>query len=126
MSDGPRLIQLACQMAISAKNKFVNSDIKVAFSVPPLFGSYRPDLFEENIDKAEKLYKFFMDSVSPLDEQIDLFLFETLSSTEEARQMCDFMQGKDKPYMISFCLNDETCELRKGKLTEIGELLKDF
>ena len=65
LQDAPKLIHLACEMAISAKKKFTNKEIKVALSVPPLFGPYRPDLFEENIGKAENFYKFFMDSALP-------------------------------------------------------------
>ena len=49
-----------------------------------------------------------------------------MSSPEEARLMCNLMQDKSKNYMLSFSLNDDTCDVRKGSIDEIGELVKGF
>lgn len=61
-------------MAIKARKNFPDKQILVALSVPPLFGSYRYDFFEENRDKADEYYKLFMESARPYFEDIDLFI----------------------------------------------------
>ncbi len=45
-AEGRRLADLAGSMARKAATK-ANHAVRVAGSLPPLFGSYRPDLFDE-------------------------------------------------------------------------------
>ena len=40
-------------MAIKSKKSFPDKRVLIGLSVPPLFGSYRADLFEKGRDKAD-------------------------------------------------------------------------
>lgn len=83
--------------------------MKIAFSIPPLFGSYRPDYFEANRKtNAPEYYKLFLDSAEPFLKDIDFYLIETMSSIAEAKFMCELMQQRNKDYMIAFALDEET------------------
>lgn len=75
---GFSLIERAVKIAKQAKN---NSDkpIKIAGCIPPLFGSYRPDLF--NKDMALRILDPLIQAQAPY---VDFWLCETISSTEES------------------------------------------
>ena len=51
--EGKNMIRIACEMALKVKEKHADKNIQIAFSVPPIFGSYRADLFEANPEKAK-------------------------------------------------------------------------
>jgi S-methylmethionine-dependent homocysteine/selenocysteine methylase len=76
LSEGAKLTALAGQLAREATSKF---DCRVAGSIPPLFGSYRPDLFVP--DRTQALYEIIFGALAP---HIDFWLAETLSSIDEA------------------------------------------
>lgn len=78
-AEGQALAALAGELArraVQASGKAV----RVAGSLPPLFGSYRPDLFDAN--RASELLAPLVNGLAP---HIDLWLAETQSSTVEAR-----------------------------------------
>ena len=52
-------------MAIKAKTSFPEKKVLIGLSVPPLFGSYRADLFEKGRDQADEYYRFFLKAASP-------------------------------------------------------------
>lgn len=111
--DGARLTALAGHLAQQAASAY---GCKVAGSIPPLFGSYQPDLFLA--DKAPILFKNIIESLVPY---VDLWLAETVSSMEEAEAIAEALAGSALPFWISYTLqeggpsHDKTPRLRSGQ-----------
>ncbi len=97
-TEGGTLTALAGQLARQAASAFA---CKVAGSIPPLFGSYRPDLFIP--ERARALLKIIIDALSPY---VDLWLAETTSSLREAQAVAEALSSDDRPFWISFTLLD--------------------
>lgn len=97
-TEGARLTALSGQLARQAASAF---GCKVAGSIPPLFGSYRPDLFIP--ERAPAMLKIIIDALSP---HVDLWLAETTSSISEAQAVAEALSGDDRPLWISFTLLD--------------------
>lgn len=112
-AEGQALAALAgelAQRAVQASGKAV----RVAGSLPPLFGSYRPDLFDAS--RASELLAPLVNGLAP---HIDLWLAETQSSTVEARAIHAGLPKDGKPFWLSFTLKDEDTDevprLRSGE-----------
>lgn len=97
-SDGPRLVRLAGEIARATADE---KGVKVAGSLPPVLGSYRPDLFNES--EAAPILQVLIDGLSP---SVDLWLAETLSSTPEARLVRSLLGDDPRPLWLSFTLDD--------------------
>lgn len=118
--EGQALAALAGELArraVDASGKAV----RVAGSLPPLFGSYRPDLFQ-----AERVNELLSPLVQGLAPHVDLWLAETQSSIAEARAIHAGLPQDGKPFWLSFTLKDEDTDdvprLRSGELvTEAAE-----
>ncbi|KAJ5753698.1 Homocysteine S-methyltransferase [Penicillium nucicola] len=125
--DGEELAGLAGRLAKSAANQEqTRSDrkVSVAGSLPPVFGSYRPDLFD-----AETVDKYLEILVRGLLPHVDIWLGETLSSIAEAKAVEKAVMGTGKPLWIAFTIKDEevstnskgttpTALLRSGETVE--------
>ncbi|GAM72151.1 homocysteine S-methyltransferase [Vibrio sp. JCM 19236] len=118
--------ELAEKAAKIARDTVTESqqEVLVAGSIPPAFGSYRPDLFEEQkaFDISDTLFK-------AQEPYVDIWLAETVASIAEAEVITKVLSKTDKPSYISYTLIDEVDEparLRSGELvTEaVAELLK--
>lgn len=86
--------------------------VLVAGSLPPLFGSYRPDLFD-----ASEAPRIIDPLVEGLAGHVDVWLGETLGSIAEARAVRDALDraaGVDRPLWISYTLDDNG-SLRSGE-----------
>ncbi len=87
---------------------------RVAGSLPPLFGSYRPDLFD-----AARVNEVLAPLVAGLAPHVDLWLAETQSATAEARAIRAGLPADGKPFWLSFTLQDEDTDevprLRSGE-----------
>ncbi len=113
-SDGLRLIDLAGKLARQAADA-ASHPVKVAGSLPPVFGSYRADLFDAN--RVQSLLSVLIQGLRPY---IDHWQAETLSSIAEAKAVRAAIGNDDKPLWISFTLDDEdadpaTPRLRSGE-----------
>lgn len=101
--------QLARQAADAAGGRAL-----VAGSLPPLFGSYRPDLFDAN--RAAEILQPLVSGLAP---HVDLWLAETQSAIVEARTIRAGLPADGKPFWLSFTLQDEdtddTPRLRSGE-----------
>ena len=73
----------------------------IAGSLPPLFGSYRPDLFDPA--RAAEIARPLIDGQAPY---ADLWLAETQSSIAEVRAL-HALTARDRPFWASFTLEDE-------------------
>ncbi|QEY24043.1 homocysteine S-methyltransferase family protein [Neisseria animalis] len=95
--------------------------VEVAASLPPLFGSYRPDLFDAAAAPvlAEPL-------LNGLAQYADIWLSETQSSTAEALFWKSVLPQDGKPWWVSFTLEDtrehDKPLLRSGE--QVGDAVK--
>ncbi|MBB1402431.1 homocysteine S-methyltransferase family protein [Pseudoalteromonas sp. SG45-1] len=107
---------LAEQAALIAKEVAQNAkqSVLVAGSLPPAFGSYRPELFE-----SERAFTILDTLYKAQDEHVNLWIGETISSIEEAHVMASVLKGSNKPCYYAFTLTDvisEQATLRSGEL----------
>ena len=87
--------------------------VRVAGSLPPLFGSYRPDLFDAAA--APAIIDPLVEGLAP---HVDHWLGETLGSVAEAREVRAALDraGSTLPLWISFTLDDHAPgTLRSGE-----------
>ena len=101
--------QLARQAVVAS-----GQPVRVAGSLPPLFGSYRPDLFEPA--RVSEVLTPLLDGLAPY---VDLWLAETQSAIAEARAIHGHLPKDGKPFWLSFTLRDEDTDevprLRSGE-----------
>lgn len=120
--EAETLAQLAGQVAREA---VAGTAVKVAGSIPPVFGSYQPELFEPV--RAKALYAPLVAGLTP---HVDLWLAETQSSLAEAQGAAEAVAATGKPLWISFTLKDEVTgqaepQLRSGEsVVEAARLAK--
>nr|WP_262926940.1 homocysteine S-methyltransferase family protein [Vibrio sp. Y2-5] len=118
--------ELAEKAAKTARDAVTLSqkEVLIAGSIPPAFGSYRPDLFEE-----KSAYDIAVSLFEAQEPHVDIWLAETVASLSEARVVAKVLSKTDKPSYISFTLEDEVSEvsrLRSGELvTDAVEALLD-
>lgn len=107
--DGGRLAGLAARLAREAADA-APQPCRVAASVPPLFGSYRPDLFDPA--RARSLWPRI---IEPQLDDCDILLVETLSSLDETRTALALCRGLGRPVWLSATLSDDAPVLRSGE-----------
>lgn len=112
--DGRRLTALAASIAREVADS--HPGVRVAGCLPPVLGSYRPDLFVR--EEARPILDVLILEQAPV---VDLWLAETQSSIAEAgfvREMLD-AHVQVAPLWIAFTLHDELDEgeprLRSGE-----------
>ncbi len=113
--DGETLADLAGRLARAAADAVSGRKVLVAGSLPPLFGSYRPDLFD-----AARAPELLAPLVAGLAPHIDIWLGETLGSIAEAEAVADALVSNQRPLWISYTLADdkpdpEAPRLRSGE-----------
>lgn len=124
-AQGQALAALAGELArraVTASGKAV----RIAGSLPPLFGSYRPDLFN-----AARVAELLTPLVQGLAPHVDLWLAETQSSIVEARAIHAGLPKDGKPFWLSFTLKDEDTDevprLRSGEpVTEAARVAAEL
>ena len=116
--EGRTLADRAGRLARAAAAE-ADREVLVAGSLPPLFGSYRPDLFDA--DRAPALLAPLIEGLSP---HVDFWLAETQGSIAEAEAAHSAVAGDPRPLWLSFTLADETVELADPRLRS-GEPVAD-
>jgi S-methylmethionine-dependent homocysteine/selenocysteine methylase len=99
--------------------------VSLAGSLPPPFGSYRPDLF--NAADAGRILDPLVAGLAPF---VDAWLAETQGSTQEARAVKTAIdKASSRPFWLSFTLDDSDPEaVAKGTLAPAirsGESITD-
>jgi S-methylmethionine-dependent homocysteine/selenocysteine methylase len=108
---GKRLAALSGQIARDVADQH---SITVAGSLPPVLGSYRPDLFEVN--EARRILSVLIDGLSPF---ADIWQAETLGCIAEAELIGEMLAEDSRPLWLSFTLNDShPAALRSGESIE--------
>ncbi len=98
---------LACNLALEARGRS-QRDVLIAGSLPPLRGSFRPDLVGP-IDEIEFLYQEQADFLAP---HVDLLLCETMSSAAEGRAAARAACSTGKTVWVAWTLHED----RSGNL----------
>lgn len=98
--QGAALIALSGKLAREAADA-APAKVLVAGSLPPVLGSYRPDLFEPVAAKI--LLQVLVDSLTG---NVDVWLAETQSSVAEVEAVRDVLGDDPRPLWLSFTLQD--------------------
>jgi S-methylmethionine-dependent homocysteine/selenocysteine methylase len=113
----------AGEIALAAV-RVTKRSVSIAGSLPPLNGSYRPDLVHA-FDELEPQYQEQASLLAPF---VDLYLCETMSNTIEARAAAAGASSVGKPILVSYTLHDELpVRLRSGEtLREAVDAVAEF
>lgn len=102
---------LACNLAVEARAN-AQSDVLIAGSLPPLRGSYRPDL----VGPEEEIETLYQEQAELLAPHVDLLLCETMSSAAEGRAAARAACRTGKPVWVAWTLHeDRSGNLRSGE-----------
>jgi S-methylmethionine-dependent homocysteine/selenocysteine methylase len=118
------LNELAANLAQTARDESGEAGVRIAGSLPPLNGSFRPDYVLD----LETLLPLYREQVAALAPSIDLFLCETMSHSTEALAAARAASESGKPFLVALTLDDErTACLRSGEsLAAVCEMLQPF
>lgn len=100
-AEGEGLAALAGQLAREVADAQKGA-VQVAGSLPPLFGSYRADLFNAN-----KVSELAVPLIRALTPHVDIWLAETMSLIAEPLALKALLPEDGKPFWVSFTLEDE-------------------
>ena len=101
--QGMSLAKLSGEVAKQAADAS-ETPVNVAGSIPPLFGSYRADLFQ-----AEQVEALVTPLIQGLAPNVDLWLLETQSLIAEpiaVKAVVDKLSKDKKPFWVAFTLED--------------------
>jgi len=118
--QGRNLATIAGQTACAAVNE-TQPETRVAGSIPPLFGSYRADLY-----RPERVIEIATPLIEGLSPYVDLWLCETQSLIDEPvriKSLIDHLDLSSKPFWVSFTLDD--LHLNREPMLRSGEFLVD-
>ncbi|AUG99247.1 homocysteine S-methyltransferase family protein [Pectobacteriaceae bacterium CE70] len=107
---GHELAALAGQLARQAADAAPHP-VRVAGSLPPVLGSYRPDLFDA--EAATPILRVLIDALTPY---IDVWLAETQSSLAEVALVRELLGDDQRELWISFTLQDDLDEQGHARL----------
>jgi S-methylmethionine-dependent homocysteine/selenocysteine methylase len=109
------LNKLACTLALEARDA-AGHPVWIAGSLPPLKGSFRPDLVGD-YNEIERLYREQAEILAP---HVDLLLCETMSTSTESRAAASAACQTGKPVWVAWTLHED----RSGRLRS-GESIAD-
>ncbi len=112
------LLQLSGKLARAAADD-AGRQVRVAASVPPMFGSYQPEKFDPH--KAAEMMRLFGDELL---DYADLFLAETLGSVAEAELFLNEFMPIGRSVWLSVTLDDVDVTAGRPRLRS-GEPLGD-
>jgi len=110
-TQGADLIKRAARLAKQCASNSPN--LLVAGCIPPVLGSYRADLF--SVPQARPLVEMMIENQQ---DDVDLWLAETISCIDEASMIKQCTASTDKPTWIAFSIKDEissSATLRSGE-----------
>lgn len=116
---GLELATLAGRLARSAAAA-APRNVRVAASLPPICGSYRAEWFDA--DFARPILQTLVQALRP---SVDLWLAETLSSTDEAVLVREVVGNDGRPLWLSFTLKDDAKALEDEPELRSGELVRE-
>ena len=118
-AQSEELLTLAAKLARDAADAVPHA-VQVAASVPPMFGSYKPDAFE--VQGARRMMQHFRRFLAPV---ADIFFGETLSSISEVTTYLDMFTDCAADLWVSVTLEDADPVAGKPRLRS-GESLSEL
>jgi S-methylmethionine-dependent homocysteine/selenocysteine methylase len=117
------LNKLACTLALDAR-KAAGRSVLIAGSLPPLRGSYRPDL----VGNFKDIHPLYREQAEILAPYVDLFVCETMSSAAEGKAAAHAACQTGKPVWVAWTLHeDRSGRLRSGEtISEAFSALGDL
>jgi S-methylmethionine-dependent homocysteine/selenocysteine methylase len=117
------LNRLACTLAREARASS-GRPVLIAGSLPPLRGSYRPDL----VGPFEEIEPMYREQAEILAPHVDLLLCETMSSAAETRAAASAACKTGLPVWVSWTLHeDRSGRLRSGEtIAQAAAVLGDL
>lgn len=94
---------LACRLAQEARDEAGVPGVQIAGCLPPLHGSYRPDLVP-SIDEMLPQYREMAAIIGPM---VDLMLCETMATASEGLAAATAAAETGKPVWVSWTLRDD-------------------
>ena len=115
------LQQTACRLAHEARDAVGVEGVAIAGCLPPLPGSYRPDLALPE----EEAFEQYSEIVAQQAPHVDLFIAETMGAGIEAKAAARAIAASGKPGWIAWTLEDGgVAHLRSGEsLTDAAAML---
>jgi S-methylmethionine-dependent homocysteine/selenocysteine methylase len=102
---------LACRLAERARDE-AERPVRIAGSLPPLRGSYRPD----RVGPFEEIEPLYREQAELLAPHVDLFICETMSRAAEGYAAAHAAVTTGKPVWVSWTLHeDRSGRLRSGE-----------
>jgi len=102
----------AGKLAVQARDSVGDADVLITGSLPPFYGSFRPDLVQA-FDVIEPMYREQAEVLAPY---VDFFLCETMSSAAEAVAAVAGAAPLGKPIWVAWTLEDHgSARLRSGE-----------
>lgn len=116
------IARAAVDMARAARD--AHGSGRVAGSIGPLIESYRPDLCPPAIDAAQ----IYAPAVARLKDSVDVLLFETMASVDQAEGALMAGQVADIPVWLSVTTDDhDGTRLRSGEpLTDLAPVIDRY
>ncbi|MEC8643495.1 MAG: homocysteine S-methyltransferase family protein [Pseudomonadota bacterium] len=118
-AQSEELLTLAAKLARDAADAVPHA-VQVAASIPPMFGSYKPDAFE--VQGARRMMQHFRRFLAPV---ADIFFGETLSSISEVTTYLDMFTDCAADLWVSVTLEDADPVAGKPRLRS-GEPLSEL
>jgi S-methylmethionine-dependent homocysteine/selenocysteine methylase len=114
---------LACTLALEAREA-TGCSVLIAGSLPPLRGSYRPDL----VGKFDDIYPLYCEQAEILAPHVDMLICETMSSGAEGHAAARAACRTGKPVWVAWTLHeDRSGRLRSGEtIAEACKAISDL
>lgn len=110
----------AGRLAEKARDR-VDGEALIAGSLPPIRGSYRPDL----VGDVQELTPQYQEQAHLLGPHVDFFLCETMSRVKEARAAVLGAASAEKPVLVSYTITDAPNEEEHAPSLRSGESLNE-
>lgn len=120
---GQELASLSGKLARAAADKVgyhQKRRVLIAGGLPPIFGSYRPDLFD-----GTQVQKYLSVLVEGLQPWVDVWLGETISLIVEAEAVAAAVEHTSQPLWLSFTIEDESRTPEEPATLRSGELVSE-
>jgi S-methylmethionine-dependent homocysteine/selenocysteine methylase len=107
-------MHVALKMANEARQES-GEDVLIAGCLPPLHGSYRPDI----VGAMEDITPVYAEHVALMAPHVDFFLCETMSNAAEGWAAASEAKKSGKPVWVSWTIKDDASALlRSGETLE--------
>ena len=100
--EGATLVEQAALLARKVVSVKTSSTVLVAGCIPPVLGSYRPDLF--SLAQAKPLLEVL---VTNQQDHVDIWIAETISSIAEAEMIKQRTSSTKQDTWMAFTINDD-------------------